>query len=339
MNIWDKIKYAILGDRPDPTTGLRPIEAALQKKDIEGIFYYLSKGSKQEDKQGNHILEKVGTDMETLKTLMADNIFPKKKEQIKKAFQKAMFHDLNSLTPTNIVLCRSNGVSLGISLPDGTTLFNQKGRSETQKQTWLQYARPEQVEQEFLLAADHNCIEDMKLLLTGNKLNGISPQKVSDKFLNAARKGHTQSLKLLYATKRVNIENTDEMGRTAVWHACHNGHLETASFLASQNADLSKSDSWGTRPFEKDERLSKDHKKVRQALLYQAIKNNNTIQIEQLAMCEANLMDPKLNEVIKTAEMREYIRTMEWKYRKNDLPPRVFDITPATPPNRRNGGR
>ena len=50
-------------------------------------------------------------------------------------------------------------------------------------------------------------------------------------------------------------------------------------------------------------------------------------------------MDPKLNEVIKTAEMREYIRTMEWKYRKNDLPPRVFDITPATPPNRKNGGR
>ena len=70
-----------------------------------------------------------------------------------------------------------------------------------------------------------------------------------------------------------------------------------------------------------------------------AIKNNNAIQIEQLAMCEANLMDPKLNEVIKTPEMREYIRTMEWKYRKNDLPPRVFDVSAPVPPNRKSGGR
>ncbi len=339
MNLWDKIKYAILGGRKSSATGLRPIETAIQKGDIEAVFYYIEHGSKQEDDQGNHVLGNVDTDMETLNILMTNNIYPKEKSQRQKALKRAMFHDLNSLTPTNIIICRSNGVSLGSSLPDGTTLFNQKGRTVAQKQTWLQYARPEQVEQEFLSASAHNNIEDMKLLLTANKLNWIDPKQVSAQFLEAARKGNTETLKLLYATKRVNIEHTDEMGRTPVWHACQNGHLETALFLASQNADLDKSDSWGSRPFDRDNKLSESLRKVRQALLYQAVKNNNIIQIEQLAKCEANLMDPKLSELTTTPEMKEQIRKMEWKYRKNDLPARAFEISPSIPPSKKNKGR
>lgn len=339
MNIWDKIKYAILGDRPHPATGLRLIETAIQKGDIESVFYYIKRGSKQTDKQGNHILGNVDTDMETLKILMTNGIYPKEKSQIQKALKRAMFHDLNSLTSTNIMICRSNGVSLGSSLPDGTTLFNQKGRSAEQKKTWLQYARPEQVEQEFLSAATHNNVEDMKLLISGKKLSGIDSIKVSEKFLEAARKGDTETLKLLYATNRVNIEHTDEMKRTPIWYACQNAHLDAALFLASKNADLGKSDSWGNRPFEIDSRLPVSHKKIRQALLYQAVRNNNMIQIEQLAKCEANLADPKLTEITVTPEIKEYIRTMEWKYRKCDLPARVFEKSPSTPPPRRNKGR
>ena len=121
------------GTGPVFLTGLRPIEAAAQRGDMEAVAYYKEHGSKLTDAKGKGLWDKVPLTMKTVLSLKEKGLFPSDKAERKAILTKTLFNDLKSLTPESIKACRLEGVSLGSSLPDGTTLFSQKGRSIEQK--------------------------------------------------------------------------------------------------------------------------------------------------------------------------------------------------------------
>ena len=339
MKTWDKIKYAIFGDRPSLITGLRPIEAAAQRGDIEAVLYYKDHSSKQENADGDHIWEKVPLTMETAKSLLEHGIRPERKERFRNALTKIMFHDLESLTPENLLICRYAGVSRGATLPDGTTFFTQKGRSDEQKQIWIKHATSEQIGREFLSAANRDDITSMISLSVSGKLDKIDFLKLQDAFICAAYRGKAETLKLLYDTKKIDLEWTETNGRTAAWHACHNGRVEAAKFLAGLGAKLNHKDKWGNHPFTTQGSNYNVSKKVlqdlKQELLYQAIAQDKTDQVDQLVECGVNLATVGVRDSISSTKMHEHINDIVRKQKQLNSSDKVFSTSSVVAPKGR----
>ncbi len=273
MKLTDKIKYALLGDKPNKKTGLRPIEEAAKSGDMEAVKYYLAHGSAVKNKSGRHFIETPGMKMNTLRELMTEYSFPKETEKRKKLIKDTMFSDLKSLNHENVMFCRLNGVSMGIVNGEKNkkpiTLFTQEGRSEEQKKLWMQFAHKDQIAHEFRSAALYNNVEDMKLL---------------------------------YKSKKVSVDMPNKTGKTAAWYACFKGNLDAATLLLGWGANMNPHDDDLQTPFSTAESIM-----TRQRLFQLAIKYGDIYQVRQLVKAGANLKDTSLMEFADTPERMDYL--------------------------------
>lgn len=245
---------------------------------MEAVAYYKEHGSKLTDAKGKGLWDKVPLTMKTVLSLKEKGLFPSDKAERKAILTKTLFNDLKSLTPESIKACRLEGVSLGSSLPDGTTLFSQKGRSIEQKKVWMQFAHISQANQEFQKALTHGNAQDADLLLSSSKV-------------------------------QVNVPDAD--GHTPLWHTIQRGQYKTMEKLISLGADMSVKDKQGASLFD-----SKAGRLACQMMLNQAVAKNDLNNIDAWLKRGATIASEELMKYAKTPEMVTVLRQKGAPYRE-----------------------
>ena len=73
----------------------------------------------------------------------------------------------------------------------------------------------------------------------------------SSSLINAVKNGHTESAKVLLSNPKVNVNQTDRDGRTALSFAAKRGSVEMTSMLLERGAYLNLADQNGDTPLMK----------------------------------------------------------------------------------------
>ena len=68
-------------------------------------------------------------------------------------------------------------------------------------------------------------------------------------FHKACQNGKIETVKYLMTIMTIDIDHTDNSGRTPLIHACIHGNTEMVEYLLAQNADVNKQDNRGNTPF------------------------------------------------------------------------------------------